>query len=115
MNPHPRLRLISRVWLVAIKYMLAIVGAISSVIGSGQLSNYMAELVRGKPSADVGVVIYSYSDRALILWLLTSPILSYTFLFIIQQTFSKNSNLPYWIGIITGILCLPYYLIPLLW
>ncbi|MDZ7952416.1 AEC family transporter [Nostoc sp. DedQUE09] len=112
---HSRLRLISRVWLVAIKYMLAIVGAISSVIGSGQLSNYMAELVRGKPSADVRVVIYSYSDRALILWLLTSPILSYTFLFIIKQTFSKNSNLPYWIGIITGILCLPYYLIPLLW
>lgn len=101
--------------LVTIKYMLAIVGAICSVIGSGELSNYMAEFLRGKPSADVGIVIYSHSDRALILWLLTFPILSYTFLFIIKQTFTKNSNLPYWIGIITAVLCLPYYLIPLLW
>lgn len=115
MNPYPQLRLIGRLLLVTIKYMLVIVGAICSVIGSGELSDYMAELVRGKPSADVGVVIYSHSDRALILWLLAFPILSYAFLFIIKQVFSKNSNLPYWIGIITGVLCLPYYLIPLLW
>lgn len=115
MNSNSQRKLVWKVVLVTIRYLLVTVAAICAVTGSGELAYHLATQVRGIPSADVGVVVYEHPDRAISLWLFTFPSLSFLCLFIIKRTISRHSNLPYWVGAIVGVLCFPYYLYPLMW
>ena len=106
---------VRRVALAAIKNILLGVITISAVVASGELSYYWADQVRGPGNADVGVVIYEHREWGILLWLIAFPVLSFFFIFIIKQNFSKRSNLPYWVGGIVGVLCFFYYLLALMW
>lgn len=115
MNPKPQRKSIWKLLLVTIRYALVIVASAYVVDVSGRLAFHMAIPMRGKPSADVGVVVYEHPERATAFWLLAFSILSYFSLFIIKRMLCQNSNLPYWIGIVLSIPCSLYFLYFLGW
>ena len=115
MNPNPQRKSVWKLLLITIRYTIVIVGSTCAVFISGALSSYLAEQVRGNIATDVGVPVYEYPDRAVALWLIVFPLLSYVFLFLIKQTLCKNNNLPYWIGGLMSIPCSIIYLYFLSW
>ena len=114
MNNNPQRNSIWRLLLFAIRATLVIVTSVSSVVVSGELACYLGTQVRGNPSADVGVVVYEYPERGQLLWLVAFPALSFLCLFIIKKILCKQSNWPYWIGILVSIPCSLYCLFILL-
>jgi uncharacterized membrane protein YkvI len=97
------------------RYTLANLAAVMSVDKCGELLYPIADQMRGRSFADVGVVMYEHSGRAVLFWLVSFLILSCLLLFAIKQCLSRDSNLPFWVGGITILLCLPRYLMILSW
>ncbi|AFZ26237.1 hypothetical protein Cylst_4132 [Cylindrospermum stagnale PCC 7417] len=95
--------------------ILVTITAICSVNCSLVLSWYLTTLARGENYADIGVSMYRYRTIALLAGLFSFPALSYMLLYAIKQTLSKNSNLPYKVGIPTFALYFLFYLILLIW
>ena len=114
-NPQPQRKSVMQITLTAIKNLFLTVITISAVVASGELSYYWAKQVRGPGNADVGVVIYEHREWGILFWLIAFPALSFLFVFIIKNIFSKTSNLPYWIGIVLSIPCSLYFLYFLGW
>lgn len=110
-NRQPQRNSVWRLLLFAIRATLVIVTSISSVVASGRLACYFGMQVQGNPSADVGVVVYEYPERGVMLWLVAFSALSFLCLFIIKKILCKHSNWPYWIGILVGIPCSLYCLL----
>lgn len=104
-----------RVLAKVFRYTLANLAAVICVDKCGELLYPIADQMRGNSFADVGVVMYEHSDRALFFWLISFLVLSCLLLFAIKQCFSQDSNLPFWVGGITILLCLPRYLMVLAW
>jgi len=104
-----------RVLAKVFRYTLANLAAVISVDKCGELLYPIADQMRGNSFADVGVVIYEHSGRAVLFWLISFLVLSCFLLFVIKQCLSWDSNLPFWVGGITIFLCLPSYLFALSW
>jgi hypothetical protein len=97
------------------RWLLVTVAAICSVLCSCVLAWYATTLVRGANYSDVGVIMYERRSMALAVGVLAFPVLSGVLLLTIRRTLSKESDLPYWVGIPVAGLCLIFYLPLLLW
>ena len=114
-NPQPQRNSVRQIALAAIKNLFLTVITIFAVIAAGELAYHIAKPFRGTGNADAGVTIYEHLELAISLWLLAFPIFCFLFLFIIKLTISKNSNLPYYVGILVSIFCSYGYLFDLSW
>jgi hypothetical protein len=115
MNYNRQRNRVRQIALAVIKNLGLTVITIFAVTAAGELAFQIALPFRGTGNADAGVPIYSHIKRALALWLLTFPIFSFLFVFIIQRTLCKNNYLPYWVGTFVSIHCSYAYLFALSW
>ncbi len=95
--------------------MLVVTATLFSVICSLLLAWYMTTVVRGRNYSDVGVIMYEGRSIAFAVGILGFPVFLSVFLLVIKQTLSKNSNLPYRVGIPFAGFCLIFYIPLLLW
>ena len=114
-NRQPQRNRVRQIALAVIKNLFLTVVTIFAVIAAGELAFHIALPFRGTGNADAGVPVYSHIERAIALWLLTFPVFSFLFVFIIQRTLCKNNYLPYWVGIFVSIFCSYGYLFDLSW
>jgi len=95
--------------------ILITIVTLSAILISVTLSWQFTKMVRGRNYSDVGVVMYENRLMALVVGIFGFPTLSGASIMLIKKTLSRNSRLPYWIGGIVFIICLPFYLLLLLW
>jgi hypothetical protein len=80
----------------SVQQTFTMVISLSSIVITSEVLLRVAKPMRGRSTADVGIIIFENSSGAWAFWLSSFLAASGLILFIVKLTISRNSNLPYW-------------------
>jgi hypothetical protein len=81
----------------SIQQTLILIISLSSVVVASEILLRVAKPMRGRSSADAGIIMFEYGSVAWDFWLKYFLAASFLSLALLKLTISRNSNIPYWV------------------